>query len=481
MRRLTNRHAVCVGGPSLLLACVLSLTPTSLLGARTFEVGPGQSLETINQVPWETLTSGDTVRIHWRAEPYREKWALCVAGTAEAPVRISGVAGDQGQVPVIDGRDASCRAGLDYWGDDRAILKIGGTNATPDLMPSHIVVENLEFCGARPEYAFEGRKGPSRYRENAAGVWVEKGEHITLRNCRLHDCGNGLMSSRQTRDLLVEGCSIYGNGTEVDIYQHNVYTETQGIIFQFNHLGPLRKDSFGINLKDRSSGTVIRYNWIEGGNRLIDLVESDEPRIREDAEYRRSFVYGNVLIKLADTTNRQIVHYGGDQGVRERYRNGALYLCHNTIISRRLGRAALVKLSTPEDTAYVRNNVLWCESSTGYIQPFLPPGKAYFGANWCPRQFEAMLRFVRAEEGLYVDSEQVFGDTPGFLNARTGDYRLVQGSPCIGRAGPLPEAMLPAHALTAEYVPHCGQRPRPSADAKDLGAFAAGEPAPPGP
>lgn len=458
-------------------AAVLGLLLASpLVAERTFDVGPNQALGAIAEVPWEALQAGDLVRIHWRPEPYREKWAICAVGTAAAPIRVTGVAGPQGQLPAIEGNGATCRKDLVFWGEDRAILKIGGTNAAPDLMPCYIVVENLELSGARPPLAFTGRNGKATYRDNAAAIWIEKGQHITVRNCVLHDCGNGLMSSRETHDLMVEGCSIYGNGTEVGIYQHNVYTETEGIIFQFNHLGPLRTDSFGINLKDRSSGTVVRYNWIEGGNRLIDLVESDYPHIYKRADYRQTFVYGNVLIKLADTTNRQIVHYGGDQGVAERYRNGTLYLCHNTVVSRRLGRAALVKLSTPQDKAVVRNNIIWCDSSTGYVQPFLPPGKAYFGTNWCPRQFEAMLRFVRAEEGLYVESEQIYGDEPGFVNAATGDFRLTAGSPCIGRAGPLPEAMLPDHALSAEYVPHCSQRPRQPAGAMDLGALSAGEP-----
>lgn len=43
-------------------------------GAGTlFEVGPGQAYASIGAVPWEALNAGDTVRIHWRATPYREK------------------------------------------------------------------------------------------------------------------------------------------------------------------------------------------------------------------------------------------------------------------------------------------------------------------------------------------------------------------------------------------------------------------------
>ena len=75
-----------------------------------------------------------------------------------------------------------------------------------------------------------------------------------MRNCALHDCGNGFFASSQSSDVIVEGCQIYDNGIEGSIYEHNNYTEARGIIFQFNHFGPLRTGCPGNNLKDRSAG-----------------------------------------------------------------------------------------------------------------------------------------------------------------------------------------------------------------------------------
>ena len=441
------------------------------LAARSYDVGPDQELGAIGLVPWESLVAGDTVRIHWRAEPYHEKWAICAVGSPEGPITVSGMPGPKGEMPVVDGSHATGRDALDFWGEDRAVIKVGGTNAAPGLLPRHIVIENLEVRGARPANRFQGRKGESSYRDNAAAIWLEAGQDLTVRNCRLHDCSNGLVSSHQTRNVLVEGCSIYGNGTELGVYQHNVYTESEGITFQFNHLGPLRPDAFGINLKDRSAATVIRYNWIEGGNRLIDLVETDYPHIAERADYRESFVYGNVLIKLSDTTNNQVCHYGGDQGDPAKYRNGTLYVCHNTVVSRRLGPVTLFKLSAARDTVVIRNNIFWCLSPLGHVRLMPSLGKASLGTNWFPRQFESMLRFVGAEEGVHVEAVQVFGRDPGVRDAEAGDFALAPGCACLGRADPLPAAMLPQHACTAEYVPHGGQRPRSSGAVGDLGAL----------
>ena len=43
-------------------------------------VGPGQTYTELEQVPWESLRAGDTVRIFHRAEPYRGKFMLGRAG-----------------------------------------------------------------------------------------------------------------------------------------------------------------------------------------------------------------------------------------------------------------------------------------------------------------------------------------------------------------------------------------------------------------
>src|SRR5207244_3168930 len=100
----------------------------------------------------------------------------------------------------------------------------------------------------------------------------------------------------------------------------------------YNHFGPLRAGSLGNNLKDRSAGTVIRYNWIEGGAHLLDLVEPEESYkiASQDPRFQRTYVYGNVLIN-GPTDGNNLVHYGGDNGTVNEYRKGALYFYHNTV------------------------------------------------------------------------------------------------------------------------------------------------------
>lgn len=51
--------------------------------ATTYTVSPNSDLKNIGDVPWETLAPGDIVLIHWRPEPYFEKWVICRRGTKD--------------------------------------------------------------------------------------------------------------------------------------------------------------------------------------------------------------------------------------------------------------------------------------------------------------------------------------------------------------------------------------------------------------
>ena len=181
---------------------------------------------------------------------------------------------------------------------------------------------------------------------------MDRGEHITLKNCIVHNCSNGLfVNSRDNeaegffvcRDILVEGNEFYDNGIPGSILEHNSYCAAIGITYQFNRYGPLKNGAYGYGLKDRSAGTVIRYNRIEGGRREISLDDGeDNPMIPAHEDYNDAYVYGNLLIENDDGPIRvwgddEIVHFGGDNpDVPDR--GGTLYFFNNTVVSYRQRR-----------------------------------------------------------------------------------------------------------------------------------------------
>src|SRR5687767_6092690 len=208
----------------VLLVVLLALSaPTAW--AATFEVGPGRAYTTIGAVPWEFLQAGDTVLIHWRTNSYREKWVICRQGTLAAPITVRGVPGTNGQLPVIDGNGATTRSVLNYWNENRGVIKIGGANVPADTVPRNIVVENLDIRSARPPFAYTAANGSSgAYINNASAIYVEKGENITVRNCAMHDCGNGFFvasaDALASSNILVEANYTYDNGNDASIFEH---------------------------------------------------------------------------------------------------------------------------------------------------------------------------------------------------------------------------------------------------------------------
>ncbi len=457
--------------PALVAAFVLGLAVPSPLRATDYHVGPGQPLAEPGQVPWETLAAGDTVFIHWRATPYAAKWVLCRQGTAGAPITIRGVRGPGGERPVITGQNATTRSVLNYWNRNRGVLKIGGASTPADTMPQHLVVESLDLRSARPPFTFTAPGGAQEsYVANAAALHVEKVRHLVVRDCALGDSGNGLFISPDSQDILIERCFIAGNGNAGSIYEHNAYTAAIGIVYQFNHFGPLRAGCNGNNLKDRSAGLVVRSNWIEGGNRQLDLVDAeDSAAISSHPSYRATFVYGNVLIEPAGDGNRQIIHYGGDSGDTSIYRKGTLYLHHNTIVSTRTDRNTLLRLSTNDETCDARNNIIYTTLAGNNLSMIDDTGTLRLQGNWLRSGW--IVSFNSGHAGTVVDAGgNLAGTAPGFLDLAAQDFHLTEASPCRN-AGVALAAAAAAHQPTLEYLRHQRSLTRSTAETTaDLGA-----------
>ena len=410
-----------------LLAPLLSLTFATCAFAANYSVGPGQPLKSIAEVPWATLAPGDQVNIHWRSEPYKEKWVIGRRGTPAKPIIIKGIPGPGGELPMIDGNDGVTVNSLSYTGEQRSVIKIGSSNIPADCLPANIVIENLDISGANPTSSFQGVKGVGKYLPFASGIWIEKGENIVIRGCAIHDNANGFFVSHGASNVLMERCDIFGNGIVKNMYDHNVYTEARGMVFQFNHFGPLRAGAIGNNLKDRSSGLVVRNNWIEGGNREIQIVDSDDAAaIRDDPAYQRTVVSGNMIIEPAGDGGGQIVCYGGDSGKLAQYRKGTLLFEHNTVISKRKDATTLFRMMTNDERLEARNNVFYTVSRGKSLALLDSVGEVELGGNWIKQGWvNAHSKFTG---GIHVGSGNVEGDAPQFVNSEAGDYRLVPGS-----------------------------------------------------
>ncbi|NRT56597.1 hypothetical protein [Sphaerotilus uruguayifluvii] len=344
-------------------------------------VGPGQTYAELDQVPWESLKAGDTVRIFHRSSPYRGKFMLAAQGTAAAPVRVCGVRGSNGERPVIDGRGATTRAALaaSFAGSAsaiyqaRAVVMVRAAGDSWTTRPSHLRVDGLKIVGAHPQQCFRDTAGLEQaYEQFAACIWIDRGDQIVLADNELAGCSMGVFSrstddaeATQTRGLKLVGNHFHDNGIVGSWLEHHSYTQGLDVLIEHNLYGPLTDGALGNAIKDRSAGLVVRYNRIEGGAHSLDLVEAEDFPVTALArpDYRVTRVYGNQIRKDGETGS--LVHYGGDHygstpGARwgePIYRGGTLHFFHNTVLV--TGRAAAIfQLSTTGERAEVRDNLI---------------------------------------------------------------------------------------------------------------------------
>jgi PKD repeat protein len=458
-----------------LLTLLFFSIPGIASAAAIYNVGAGQAYASIGAVPLSTLQPGDTVRIHYRSMPYKEKWVIGRQGTAAAPITFTGVPGPNGELPVIEGIGAVTAPGLNFWSEGRGIVKIGGSNTPADTMPRYIIIENLEIRGARSTYTFTDDSGSTvAYSANASTIYIEKCEHCVIRNNVLHDAGNGFFvasaDGAPSRDIVVEGNYIYDGGNVGSIYEHNIYTAAIGIRFERNFLGRLRPGAGGNNLKDRSAGTVIRYNMIEGGNRQLDLVDGeDAAEIRNDPAYRYTHVYGNILIEHANDGNRQMAHYGGDSGNTSSYRKGTMFFYNNTLVSNRTDRTTLFRGSTNEETIDARNNIFYSTAAGSTVSLADEFGVFNLSHNWIkPGWVNSFGTFTGTVNN---DGTMVTGSALGFVDEALQDYHLTSTAQAVNAGGNLNPFVLPTHGVTLQYVKHFATEARPSDGVFDIGAY----------
>jgi hypothetical protein len=477
-----------------------------------YDVGPGLAYTTIGAVPWNDLQAGDTVAIHGKATPYHEMIMVSGQGTANAPITIMGVLGPNGEKPIIDGQNAVEGPNLDYLYTataTRGLLTI--TPSSQDLWgykPAYIQISGLEFQNAHFGNSFTRPDGTtSAFLQNAAGIFVERGEHITITDCEINNNSNGLFVASgdseevTSRNIMVQGNYIHDNGNFGIDRQHNVYTEAIGITFQDNHFGPLLPGSNGSNLKDRSAGLVVRDNWFEGGAHLLDLVDAEDcPLAEADPSYQQTFVYGNILVDNAGPGNSSsLVHYGGDSGDTAGYRQGTLYFYQNTVMIQgtRSGNDArwftdIFRFDTNQQIADVRNNIFYCglpaDAAPGTEVTGLglfddQAGTATFGVNWISPDWHTWRNDntpagskITGTSNLLTNAE----NDPGFADLGAFDFHLLASSDSVDQAGPLASAVVGKQDPVNQYVLHQSDEPRTViGSALDLGAFEG--PAPVGP
>ena len=211
-----------------LLTCLLV---GSAAGQTTYNVGPNFPMTQLSQVPWKTLGAGDVVNIYDNGSTYKEKFLISTSGTAAQPITIKGIAGPNGQKPIIDGDHAVSKGGQCYQTEAYGLISIEPALAANGYcsfgsyapIPHDIVIDGLEIRNAHPNFTYSLNGGAQvPYASFACGIYAERVQNFVVRNCNFNHCGLGLFINSKfgthalSQNILVEKNYFTQNGVVGD-------------------------------------------------------------------------------------------------------------------------------------------------------------------------------------------------------------------------------------------------------------------------
>jgi hypothetical protein len=454
----------------------VTVTVAPPAGNLDYHVGPGQTYASIGAVPWYSLQPGSTVYIHYRATPYKEKFLISTRGTAANWIRVIGVPGPNGERPILDGNGAVTSTNSRYHWTDPSYFQVYGLvhvgPSTADVVPAYVEIAGLEIMNADQAYTFTAENGTVRnYDAFSAGIYIRGTKHVIVRDNVIHGCGLGLYTwaggdqdlwwNSLSADVTLRGNYFYNNGVSGQYLQHQVYTESNGVVVEYNRFGIQRNGAAGSQFKDRSAGTVFRYNLVEESTGyFIDLVDPENGWSdigSSNPKYGQDFVYGNTFINRDGSPN--LVHWAEDQNAgrgRHMQPNGRLYFYDNTIFTLANSQYWPTYMFNYTEGSYscgsaepgrvdVRNNVFVLQAASGTSANTLQFGYCGnenfdFGVNWISPGWST---WRSAGPGTSTGASNMIapaGNNPGFVSAAGNDFHLAAGSSALGIGGPLAPA-----------------------------------------
>jgi len=486
-----------------------------------YPVGPGQSYTSVSDVPWSELGAGDTVRIHYRAEPYREKIIISTDGTKQNPIRVCGVAGPNGERPILDGNgavnDPDDSGAYGTYRPMEGLAMVLLWNRDYDLKVHNVVIEGLHIRNAKNNFSYTRTDGSKdKYEGGSACIRVQAADNVVIRNNELENCGNGIFTMSQdyneaslTRNILIEGNYLHGNGQPGSYREHGVYIQAIGATYQYNRFGPNAPGADGVTLKERVAGSVIRYNWFDSGSaRFLDLVEVEDAapwyieeeyrkwaadngeaidpdrlaKVRAaEAGYRKTYVYGNFFNHVGSQTDSgNIVHYGSDNDPALS-RAGTLYFYNNTVsIQENLSDSWRFRLfylgnrdasTRAKEVVEMFNNIVYFTGEGGgtpahFCLNEINGGTINFGKNWMTNSWNKPDVVNECYYGNPSDAPTLNGvgnllDTAGApapVDIRTlvpKDITTIRN-----QAQPLPQTVASKQPVARQYEPHLNSKRR---------------------
>lgn len=315
--------------------CVIGwLVPTSAWAAE-YEISPGDDVGAAIAM----LQPGDELVLRGGMYTVQSRLSVSLMGTADSPIVIRAA---DGEVPHIHRPNAS--------------------QNLIDLDVAHYVeFRGIEFSGG------------------SAGIRMSDVRSLTIRECDVHDTGDVAIrandSGRVYEDLHIVGNNIHDtNNTGEGMYLgcNDDACRVQNSIVELNWVhhtnGPTIEQGDGIELKEGSSGNVIRHNVIHDTNFPCILVYSTV------GNGEANVLEGNVMWNCGDhgiqaaadaTIRNNIILAVGNNGIAmQPHQSGApanLSVVHNTVV---VPSGSAMSVSGAVGPVTLANNALYAMSGS---------------------------------------------------------------------------------------------------------------------
>jgi hypothetical protein len=449
---------------------------TARSGSTTYNVGPGQSYTSLTSVPWLSLKPGDVVNVYYQPTPYATVVVMTVVGTAALPVTINGVTDANCNRPILSGNNAVVAADAiasNYFGQSPGSYLVGQglinfawapNSPYPYPVPSYITMQNLEITGAVTGNHYGNGSGASAAWSGSYGIYAVMFSNVTIQNCLIHGNDGGVFfnsqdAPRTSSYVTLRNNIIYGNGMVGSYLYHNIYGQGYRTLYEGNWLGSEMTGAAGSTLKDRSSGTVIRDNYIVASARAIDLVDSEtDPTVLDDPLYNYAWIYSNVIVDdfALPQNSSDLIHWGGDSGTTANYHLGTLYFYFNTVVVRNITDSStevgIFDMPVAAETVEARSNIFYFYNNAATYWPIslgLCCGTVNLDdTNWITSGYAVQNSNNTGGTVVFHQNGTLLQGTNAGLNA---NFTIAAGSPVIGQ-GALAPTTVPSSAATLQNL-----------------------------
>jgi hypothetical protein len=418
-----------------------------------YEVGSGKAYTTLSSTPaisgikpgtiiriWNTDTTGANPSI------YHEYYNIQNNGSATQPIILCGVPDSSGNLPILDGTNATAQSGVNINADDGLIILFPahtpyGYWQDGAAGPNYVSITGLHLRNAKSDLKrYDPGSGSLNNWSNFTGCinW-RSGSYVDISGNVMENCSNGIFSAENdsnawasiTQNLTFMGNHVLGSGDpNYPVTTHQAYLQTYYGLIEGNLLdNPSEFD--GCQVKWRGVEGIFRYNMLgDGAQRLFDLVDNQDgpayitfekyigdglPGYGDTAganviaayqeSFQKDFIYGNEMF---GTSSEAAVHYAGDQGTPGLFnRNGVLHFFSNTLDDAQIifdnGFAGNGLNTYFPQRVSARNNILWARtvSWTGLLHMSF--------AEFSPIILDATTNLMRS--GTFSISTPILGDT----------------------------------------------------------------------